>query len=141
MHSRCWTADRRFQHGLQDSNTCIICNQEPETMDHILLDCSFTREVWATLIHSLHLQNLVILQDNGAFQWWLSCRKTLPKMLCHSFDSIFFMVVWLIWKERNARTFHAMATSAAQFNIFIQEEIEAWCLVEYRHLRSLLPMP
>jgi len=37
MHGRCWTADRRFRHGLQDSNTCIFCDQAPETLDHLLL--------------------------------------------------------------------------------------------------------
>ena len=25
MHGRCWTAHRRWRHGLQESNTCIIC--------------------------------------------------------------------------------------------------------------------
>lgn len=44
MHGRCWTAERRFRHGLQDSPVCIMCDQQDETMDHILLDCSFSRE-------------------------------------------------------------------------------------------------
>lgn len=44
MHGRCWTAERRFRHGLQDSPVCIMCDQQDETMDHILLGCSFSRE-------------------------------------------------------------------------------------------------
>ena len=45
MHGRCWTADRWFRHGLQDSNACIFCDQDAETMNHILLGCPFSREV------------------------------------------------------------------------------------------------
>jgi hypothetical protein len=26
IHGRCWTDDWRFRHGLQDSNTCVICD-------------------------------------------------------------------------------------------------------------------
>ena len=31
MHGRCWTAERRFRHGLQDSCNCVCCDQAPET--------------------------------------------------------------------------------------------------------------
>jgi hypothetical protein len=55
LHGRCWTGDRRFRHGLQQSNACILCDQEPETMDHILLGCAFTREVWHIWMGWLHL--------------------------------------------------------------------------------------
>ena len=27
LHGKCWTADRRWRHGLQDQNSCIICDQ------------------------------------------------------------------------------------------------------------------
>jgi len=140
MHGRCWTADRRFRHGLQESNTCVICDQEAETMDHILLGCSFSREVWAAWVQRLHLQSLVLLQEQEAIQWWLSTRKRLPKMIRRSFDSLFFLIGWLLWKERNGRTFNREATSAAQMDVLIHEEIDAWCLAGYKQLRSLLAL-
>ena len=30
------------------------------------------------------------------------------------FDSLFFLIGWMIWKERNAKTFNEAATSAVQ---------------------------
>jgi len=55
MHGRCWTADRRFIHGLQESNLCIFYDQEPETMDHILVGRCFSRQVWQLTMQRLHL--------------------------------------------------------------------------------------
>ena len=46
LHDRCWTAARRKRHGLQDDDACALCTQSSETVDHLLLTCPFSREVW-----------------------------------------------------------------------------------------------
>ena len=43
LHGRCWTAERRRCHGLQPDDTCIMCDQGVETIDHILLNCCYCR--------------------------------------------------------------------------------------------------
>uniref|UniRef100_A0A8I6XZ35 Reverse transcriptase zinc-binding domain-containing protein n=1 Tax=Hordeum vulgare subsp. vulgare TaxID=112509 RepID=A0A8I6XZ35_HORVV len=43
---RCWTADRLARRGLQHPPRCPLCDQEPETMHHLLLACPFSRQVW-----------------------------------------------------------------------------------------------
>ena len=43
---RCWTADRLDRHGLQHHTACPLCDQAPETMQHLLLACPFSRQVW-----------------------------------------------------------------------------------------------
>lgn len=63
MHRKCWTAEQRFRHGLQDSPTCVICDQLLKTMDHIVLGCVFSREVWCLLLTKLHLQDIVLVQE------------------------------------------------------------------------------
>jgi hypothetical protein len=109
-------------------------------MDHILLGCSFSCEVWDSWIRRLHLQNVVVVQEERAIQRWLHNRKLLPKTVHRSFDSLFFLIGWLLWKERNARTFNGVATSAVQLGVLIQEKIDAWCLAGYKHLRSLMAL-
>jgi hypothetical protein len=68
-------------------------------MDHILLQCYFSREVW-------HLQEIVIINDEPALQWWLWTRKLIPKPIRRGFDSLFFLIGSMLWKERNVRTFN-----------------------------------
>jgi hypothetical protein len=75
MHGRCWTAHRRHRHGLQESDTYIICDQAVETMDHIILGCVFNREVWASCLRRFLLHDLVVVQQVDIMLWWMSSRK------------------------------------------------------------------
>jgi hypothetical protein len=52
----------------------------------------------------------------------------VPKPIRHGFDSFFFLIGWMLWKERNARTFNGVATSVAQLGVVIQEKLTlgAW---------------
>ena len=34
---RHWTADRRIRHNQEANEMCLLCDQEPETIDHIIL--------------------------------------------------------------------------------------------------------
>jgi hypothetical protein len=138
LHGRCWTGDRRYRHGRQDSNTCTICDQTAETMDHILLECPFAREVWGRWLMKLHLSDMVTVQHGPAISWWIQFRMRIPKTVHRGFDSLFFLIGWLIWKERNARTFNGVATTPAQLESLIQDEIDNWCLAGYSQLRTLM---
>jgi hypothetical protein len=46
LHGRTWTSERLFRHGLRDDDSCALCNQGPETVDHLLTGCIFSREFW-----------------------------------------------------------------------------------------------
>lgn len=138
MHHRCWTAERRWRHGLQDSNLCITCDQEAQTIDHILLGCCYSKEVWHFCLDRLHLQGYVVLTDEPALQWWLRRRKGLPKLARPGFDTLFFLIGWMLWKQRNARTFDGASTSAQQLAALIIEEAKVWFLAGYRKLGVLL---
>lgn len=74
-------------------------------MDHLLLRCVFSTEIWATFLRKLHLDDVVLVQEN-ILQWWLHSRKLISKHVRRGFDSLFFLVSWMLWKERNARTFN-----------------------------------
>ncbi|WVZ88335.1 hypothetical protein U9M48_034869 [Paspalum notatum var. saurae] len=138
LHGRCWTAERRFRHGLQPTPTCIFCDQLPETMDHILLGCSFSREVWHICLANLHLLQAVVVREEQALGWWLLARKGLPKVFRRGFDSFFFLAGWLLWKERNARTFDGVLSTPAQLASRILEEANAWCAAGFKQLAGLL---
>lgn len=79
MHGRCWTAHRRWRHGLRESNTCIIHDQAEETMDHIILGCVFSREVRSSCPRSFRLQDLVLVQERDIMLWWMESRRCLTQ--------------------------------------------------------------
>uniref|UniRef100_A0ACD5T8Q2 Uncharacterized protein n=1 Tax=Avena sativa TaxID=4498 RepID=A0ACD5T8Q2_AVESA len=47
IQNRCWTVERLQRRGLPNHGTCPLCELENgnESLDHILLQCSFSRSV------------------------------------------------------------------------------------------------
>ena len=55
-----------------------VCDQAPKMMDHILLGCVFSRQVWHICLLKLQLQVIVVAQEN-TMQWWLRSRKLVQR--------------------------------------------------------------
>ena len=45
-HRRCWTTYRLEKRDLQNPSHCLLCDQPDETIDHILVNCIFSRQIW-----------------------------------------------------------------------------------------------
>jgi hypothetical protein len=43
---RCWMSERLQRHGLRNSEPCVLCHQALESIEHLLLNCVYAREVW-----------------------------------------------------------------------------------------------
>uniref|UniRef100_A0A453CR15 Reverse transcriptase zinc-binding domain-containing protein n=1 Tax=Aegilops tauschii subsp. strangulata TaxID=200361 RepID=A0A453CR15_AEGTS len=64
---RCWTADRLARRGLPHAPLCLLCDQEPETMQHPLAGCSFSRQVWHEILSWCHATAAMHIPD-GEFR-------------------------------------------------------------------------
>jgi hypothetical protein len=74
--------------------------QHSETLDHLLLQCSFSREVWYRLLLPLGLQQLApSATEFGFADWWTTSRKRLAADSRKAFNSFVVLVCWMIWKE------------------------------------------
>ena len=72
-HNRCWTADRLAKGGLPHLGRCLLCDQAEETIEHLLISCVFSRQVWYNILHKVGLQDLSPQPDNNSFDgWWAS---------------------------------------------------------------------
>lgn len=110
LHNRCRSAHRRYKHNLQDNDRCNLCDQDSETMEHLLVQCSFGRDVWHRLLVPLGLQQQVPAATKFGFaEWWTTSRKRLAAIFRKAFDSFVVLVNWLIWKERNSKVFDRKA--------------------------------
>jgi hypothetical protein len=57
-HKRVWTADRLQRRGMDHPERCPLCDQDQETLNHMLLGCVFAREFWFKLLLLVNLQHL-----------------------------------------------------------------------------------
>lgn len=105
-------------------------------MDHIILGCVYSREVWVICLRWLRLDTMVHVHEEDTMQWWISARKLIPKTLRRGFDS-FILVGWLLWKERNVHTFDRVASTTVQLVKRIEDEAMLWIAAGNRHLAAL----
>jgi hypothetical protein len=98
LHGRCWTSDRLHHHGLKDSDTCALCAQEVKTLDHLLVDCVFSRETWFRTLTHILLPQLAPDRPTSLATWWCSARKSVAKTRRKGFDTF----VWLVDLEGSA---------------------------------------
>ncbi|KAG2240023.1 hypothetical protein Bca52824_091143 [Brassica carinata] len=95
LHNGLPVADNLSKRGCKIDTLCQICGEEIETIDHMLLQCRVTWEIWTMALSdiSIHLNRSSTVYD--LFSYILNTgaedqKNILPLMLS-----------WRIWKMRN----------------------------------------
>ena len=108
--NRCWTADQLQKRGLPHLDRCPLCDQEEETVQHILTICVFARQFWFTVLQPM---NLVTLVPNpravSLAVWWEKAWNKIPKQHKEGFNSLVMLGAWILYKHRNACVFDGLA--------------------------------
>jgi hypothetical protein len=102
---RCWMVERRHRHDLCSSDECTLCSQAPEHVDHLFLQCAFSREVWFRVLQRCGWAHLSPEPHDQLIDWWLTARKRVTKPRRRAFDSTAIGVTWNIWLQRNEKVF------------------------------------
>jgi hypothetical protein len=84
-------------------------------MDHLLVGCVFSKEVWYKVLQVLRLVD-------SFCEWWLQARKRVPKVRRRGFDALVLLVGRMIWKERNCRTLRAETWLKVLFADLLREK-------------------
>lgn len=92
--------------GLGDP-VCRICGEEQETVEHLLLKCQHTQEVWKVA----PLQWDGAVDQQGDFKrWWvrISEARERPKGMEHI--GLTANILWQVWKDRNKKEFENISS-------------------------------
>lgn len=100
MHNRLATGDRVLRWNPQAITTCWLCKVETETRDHMLFECSYSKEVWKGIIGNL--------AGNGNGYSWVQVTQVVVNGLQERIPTFllrysFQAVVYALWHERNVR--------------------------------------
>ena len=139
LHGRLWTAERRRRHGLRAEAACALCSQHDETVDHLLIACVFSRDVWSRLLMRAGLLRLTPTDGSALQDWWISSRQQIPHSFCCAFDSMVIIVSWNVWKERNDRTFNGRDRTTVQVCGAILDEIRECVAAGFNGLNVFAP--
>ena len=73
-----------------------------ETIDHLLVCCVFTRQVWFRLLQSVGFLTLAPQPDDTSFDvWWEKASVRVSGQVRNGLNSIIILGVWLVWNHRN----------------------------------------
>lgn len=97
------TKDKLLSYGMAVDPICVICKMQPESVDHLFLDCSELRGLWTRLHSSMNNNHNL---GHSSLQWDLIGKATKWKKKDRFVH--FFMIkkyMRLVWEERNQRCF------------------------------------
>jgi len=138
IRNRCWTADRLQKRGLPHPDRCPLCDQEDETVQHILTTCVFARQFWFAVLVPLNLVALVPNRRTVSMaDWWLKAWRKVPKQHKKGFNSLVMLGAWILWKHRNACVFDGSAPCLQVAQQAYRDEFHLWQVAGAKGLRAL----
>ncbi|XP_026399116.1 uncharacterized protein LOC113294964 [Papaver somniferum] len=85
--------------------TCPLCDQEPETLDHLILDCASSRAIWFAMnINVANIQS----SSNAVTSWiisWFSDPSITNQDYWNTWIIMVMITTWEIWKNRCNKVF------------------------------------
>jgi hypothetical protein len=144
-HNKCWTADRLGKRGLQHLESCPLCDQKGETINHLLVACVFSREVWFLVLQQFGLQALTPqpqMGDHSFEDWWEHISTRVPDHQKKGLNAMVILVAWAIWNHRNRYVFDGVQPSLDMLLPCIRDDLHVWSLARARGITQLLaPLP
>jgi hypothetical protein len=105
IQNRLWTADRLQARGWPHQDKCCLCDQLPENVDHLFLECSYSKEVWHGLSFTYSDAADIATRSNTVSGWWKKIVRLKKSKAKRDQVSAAVYGVWNLWKERNRRIF------------------------------------
>jgi hypothetical protein len=137
-HKKCWTTDRLEKRGLDHPERCPLCDQERETIDHLLVTCVFSRECWFLLLRQFRLHVLAPQPSNINFmEWWHEANEAIQGPFRDGLNSLTMLGAWVLWNHRNKCIFDGLSPNIANFLIQVGDERRLWEIAGAKGLSSL----
>ena len=85
-------------------NTCVLCKNEAETAEHLIIQCSFARRIWGRLLSWIGKLNDIPMTWEHFVQWCIKHGKG-KRSEATKFQTVLAEGSYGLWLERNRRIF------------------------------------
>ncbi|KAL9681972.1 hypothetical protein QQ045_013765 [Rhodiola kirilowii] len=104
--------------------SCVLCETELETSDHLLIHCSWSRKLWAISLswwgsYWVFPQTAKSLLESWALEGKSKSHKRFWKILGYA-------TLWSIWDERNRRCFQEKKRSVEELGELVKARLAWW---------------
>jgi hypothetical protein len=104
------------------------------------VECQFTKRIWEEIVVWVAIEDLKSSNwklSHTLMHWWENL-VMLSGCSKKGLRSLLILVNWIIWRERNARTFDLRFSTSQQIITLIKCEAAAWIAAGARQLATLL---
>ena len=118
------TTENLWYKGVAVVDWCYMCKKSGELVNHLLLHCPITYELWSMVWALFGLQWVMphgvsdlFLRWQGSFSghWSIDLWRVVPHC-----------VLWCIWRERNSRCFEGKEQSISKFKSLLLHTLIEW---------------
>lgn len=105
--------------------SCVLCiSSSMEDIDHLFMLCPFSLQIWHWWINIWDLAWVFPHTIKEAYeQWHPPIKGVFFKKIWHA---TFFIILWSLWKERNARIFEGRNSSFTQTQDLVLLRLSWW---------------
>ena len=100
-----------------DSDTCEVCHNSPESVDHLIAGCSFSKSFWA------HVGWDPSLIPPVTQLWTVRSQAGAP---AESLPTMFLLCCWQLWLHRHGVVFRAKPPSLQHLLLECQSVAKTW---------------
>ncbi|XP_060216693.1 uncharacterized protein LOC132644134 [Lycium barbarum] len=113
LQQRLLTADRLLKWDIEASPTCVMCQQDPESHEHLFVTCTVAKTLWAKVLRWSNNQLCIATTWNEFVQWGISSAKGKAQQ-AQLFKMVFAECTYALWTERNQRLFESTSRHVDQ---------------------------
>jgi hypothetical protein len=89
--------DRLANGGLNHPSKCTLCDQEAETINHLLVSCTFARSFWYMILRKLGMHSLAPQPGATSFlEWWEKVSEAMNEPVRKGLHSLIILGSWMI---------------------------------------------
>jgi hypothetical protein len=105
----------------------MFCDQEKESIDHLLVRCVFARHFWYCLLQRVGLAALAPQPaEPSFFDWWQRMSSSVSRITVKGLTSVLILGAWTLWRHRNACLFDGASPSLSAALVMASEELWFW---------------
>lgn len=128
LHDRLWTADRLAIRNLPHPPHCMLYCQDTESANHLLLGCSFARQVWYSVLLLWRLHMFTPQAVDALTSWWPRLSAAVAGERKKEVNALVCCTLRMLWLERNSRVFDRIAAVESVVTSRARHEFALWLL-------------
>ena len=131
------TLDQLKRRGIPLANKCFLCEDDEETIDHLLIHCSRAKMLWDPFLAIIDSNWVIPLTVRQFLLAWQSANVGKKRKRVWMIASL--CLFWTLWKERNRAAFENEAPFAHRMKSTFLFTLWSWAkLYSVDNLDSLV---